>query len=370
MTTQNRRFSSETASTGVRTIGCMRSQVTTVALAIVLAMTAASSSAWAADSPLDFAYRVTGTMELRPLLVFNDGEDTYIQPQDPADMTVLVNGVQPVRQGPYFVVRGVGASIAVAQGNKASVQITYAKAPKRTAPATVEPREVDPASGRSVAKAAPTVAGAVAAPAGTTATAPKLAETAKPCSPRRVQRESAFVASFRSGTSQLSDLAKAEIKKFVGETSSISSVNVIGEGAGSASGQKRADAIKAALIGAGVDGVKVETSVRQQTGIGTEIHIQRSIEVPCGAGIVTIPSRKSHVTIVWDRDAKELAERIAKSLNVKFTVAGTARELPVRVAAVDTPFVEAMQRVGKALDGGADLVLRPNELILRFKEKQ
>ena len=49
---------------------------------------------------------------------------------------------------------------------------------------------------------------------------------------------------------------------------------------------------------------------------------------------------------------------------------GTVRPLPVRVAAVDLPFGEAMQRVGQALDEGADLILRANELVLSFKEKQ
>ena len=33
-----------------------------------------------AAAGLDFGYRIDGPADLRPTLVFNDGEDTYIQP--------------------------------------------------------------------------------------------------------------------------------------------------------------------------------------------------------------------------------------------------------------------------------------------------
>ena len=112
MTAENHRFSSETGALALRKIGLMRTHAISASFAVAIALTALSGPVAAADSPLDFSYKVTGASDVRPLLVFNDGADTFIQPQDPTDKTMLVNGAAPVRQGPYFVVRGVGGERA------------------------------------------------------------------------------------------------------------------------------------------------------------------------------------------------------------------------------------------------------------------
>jgi len=375
MTAKNHRFSSETGTLALRKISLMRTRAISASFAVALAITALSGSVSAADSPLDFSYKVTGASDVRPLLVFNDGADTFIQPQDPTDKSMLVNGASPVRQGPYFVVRGVGGEITLSLGNKASARIAYTKAAAGKSQAISMPASETRTSTTALVQPKVSEAKVQSAKAG-----PKEAEQAgadtkpvqKPsiCQPRREQRDSAFVATFKAGTSVLSDLAKAEVNKFVGDTSSITGVDVIGEGAGKVPGQKRAEAIKGVLVGAGIDAGKISLDVRSSTGIGSEIHIHRTTEIPCGSALVRIPARKGIVSIIWDRDAKELAERIASELKVKLTVTGTARPLPVRLAVVDTPFGEAMQQVGQALDEGADLILRANELVLSFKEKQ
>lgn len=376
MTAENHRFSSETGALALGKIGFMRTHVISASFAVAVALAALSGPAGAADSPLDFSYRVTGASDVRPLLVFNDGADTFIQPQDPIDKTMLVNGSAPVRQGPYFVVRGVGSEITISQGNKASARIAYTKTPLVKSQASANPIvEVRPAAAApvqpKVSETKVQVAKAVAKEAEQAVADTKPVVQKPPiCQPRREQRDSAFVATFKSGTSVLSDLAKAEVNKFVGDTTSITGVDVIAEGAGKVPGQKRAETIKSVLVGAGIEAGKIDVAVRSPTGIGSEIHIHRTTEIPCGSSVVRMPSRKGNVSIIWDRDAKELAERIASELKVKLTVTGTVRPLPVRVAAVDLPFGEAMQRVGQALDEGADLILRANELVLSFKEKQ
>lgn len=106
------------------------------------------------------------------------------------------------------------------------------------------------------------------------------------------------------------------------------------------------------------------------TFIGSEIHVHRTVEIPCGAEIINIPSRKSNATIIWDRDAKLLAERMATQLQIPLTVEGVERPVSIRLAITDAPFAEAMARVGRALDADADLILRKGELVLRFKEKK
>ena len=376
MTAENHRFSSETGALALAKIGLMRTHVISASFAVAVALAALSGPVTAADSPLDFSYRVTGASDVRPLLVFNDGADTFIQPQDPSDKTMLVNGAVPVRQGPYFVVHGVGSEITISQGNKASARIAYTKTtavrPQAAANPIAEVRTaaaipVQPKVGETKVQVAKAVA---KEPEQAVPDAKPVVQKPAICQPRREQRDSAFVATFKSGTSVLSDLAKAEVNKFVGDTTSITGVDVIAEGAGKIPGQKRAEAIKSVLVGAGIEAGKIDVSVRSPTGIGSEIHIHRTTEIPCGSSVVRMPSRKGNVSIIWDRDAKELAERIAAELKVKLTVTGTVRPLPVRVAAVDLPFGEAMQRVGQALDEGADLILRTNELVLSFKEKQ
>lgn len=376
MTAENHRFSSETGALALRKISLMRTHAISASFAVAIALTALSGPVAAADSPLDFSYKVTGASDVRPLLVFNDGADTFIQPQDPTDKTMLVNGASPVRQGPYFVVRGVGGEITLSLGSKATARIFYTKAAAVVKPqsASIPASEIrTPTAALAQPKVSePKVQSAKAAPKEAEQATPEVKPVQKPsiCQPRREQRDSAFVATFKSGTSVLSDLAKGEVNKFVGDTTSITGVDVIAEGTGKVPAQKRAEAIKGVLVGAGIDAGKIALDVRSATGIGSEIHIHRTTEIPCGSGIVRMPSRKGTVSIIWDRDAKELAERIASELKVKLTVTGTVRPLPVRVAAVDMPFGEAMQQVGQALDEGADLILRANELVLSFKEKQ
>lgn len=370
MTPRKGSFSSETVGNRALKMGFMRTQVLSASFAVSVALASLSPVAIAASAPLDFSYRVTGANEVRPLLVFNDGVDTFIQPQDPADKALLVNGSVPVRQGPYFVVHGVAREITMTGPAKTSVRISYAKTPAvQTAPAKVMVAE-EPKIAPQKATEPPAPQPKMQQPEPPVAEA-KLAST-KPaaCQPRRETRESAFVATFKAGTSTLSDLAKAEVKKFIGDPGSITGVDITAEGTEKVSGQKRADAIKAALVAGGVEASRIHAAVRSPLGIGSEIHIHRTVEIPCGSAVVRIPSRKASVTVIWDRNAKELAERIASELKVKLTVAGEVRDFPVRIAAVDLPFNEAMQRVGQALDEGADLILRSNELILSFKEKK
>lgn len=79
--------------------------------AIVFAMTAVVTGARAAG-PLDFGYSVEGPPTVRPTLVFNDGQDTYIQPAQGIPTTVKGS----VQDGPYLRVPGLSASISVRAG--------------------------------------------------------------------------------------------------------------------------------------------------------------------------------------------------------------------------------------------------------------
>ncbi|MGF6440599.1 hypothetical protein [Paraburkholderia youngii] len=79
--------------------------------AIVFAMAVVAHGALAAG-PLDFGYAVDGPPTVRPTLVFNDGQDTYIQPA--SGIPTTVKGA--VQDGPYLRVSGMPSAISVRAG--------------------------------------------------------------------------------------------------------------------------------------------------------------------------------------------------------------------------------------------------------------
>jgi hypothetical protein len=66
-----------------------------------------------AAAALDFGYRIDGPVNVRPTLVFNDGEDTYIQPS--GGVRTHVAGAQP--DGPYLRLAGTPDSFTVRAGS-------------------------------------------------------------------------------------------------------------------------------------------------------------------------------------------------------------------------------------------------------------
>lgn len=372
MTRQKRRFSSETRNNELSKISAMNPKL--IAIAASLALTVSVPYSHAGNAPLDFAYRVTGAANVRPLMVFNDGVDTFIQPQDPADNNIRVNGSPPTRQGPYFVVRGIEPAITLSQGKTDLVSISYMKTP--AAKPTVPQPSAVVAAGRPIVdpqsvKATPEKEIEASKPA-KAAVAPDTKSSDKDgvCEAHQERKDSALVASFKGSSSTLSAAAKKQIEDFVRDTSDITSVEIIAEGSGPVSWNKRGDTLRSLMESAGVRKNVIKVETRTATGIGSEIHVHRSVEIPCGAEIINIPSRRSNSTIIWDRDAKLLAERMASQLQIPLTVEGVERPVPIRLAVVNAPFTETMARVGRVLDENADLILRKGELVLRFKEKK
>lgn len=365
---------------------------------VVAVATCMSAGVQAASSPLDFAYQVTGVADLRPLLVFNDGTTTFIQPQDPNDPSVLLNGVAPIRQGPYYVVLGVLSEITLTRGKRDVAKITYAKAPARAeaVPADVEKKKVLPAaliaSSRSSAAAELEPAQAQKRPEGPVTPVGEIVakqvkaadqvtdQRAKPtptekipepvaaCKPKREYRDTAFVATFKANSTELSFDVTTELKKLVGTPSNVQVVEVVAEGVPATVAQKRAESLRRVLLDSGVEERRIVTTIREPGGVGSEIHVRRTIEIPCDISMVKVPSKRSAVSIVWDGQARDLAARIAGELKIKFAVQGSERPTPVKFEAVDLSFDEAMERFATSLGDRADLILRHNELILSFKD--
>ncbi len=363
-------FSTATQPARARRIRYMRSSIFSALLAIF----ALPGVGLCADQPLDFNYRVSGSAEIRPLLVFNDGTDTFIQPNDPAEKSVLVNGARPIRQGAYFVVRGVAQSVTLSQG-KDSVHIAYSRplpvlgdntqlrASEQGRPeVAMRERREELAPGAKALALKERPADMVARET------PKNTELPS-CKPATERHEAAFVVSFRGGSSKIPKAVRAEMEKALSKASSVTSASVHGEAGDRVLAKKRADAIKSVLVQAGVSEDRIQADTREPSGIGSEVHIYRSVEIPCGASVAMVPSRKGNVTIIWDRDARELIERIGGELKMKSSVLGSEKKISVRLGIVDQPFEEAMAAVGRALGDDADIILRRDELVLRYKEK-
>lgn len=339
-------------------------------LFIALTLVGMQTIAEAGSPPLDFSYQVTGGGDSKPVLVFNDGTNTFIQPQEGVT-GLLVNGSDPVRQGPYFVVRGMASEITVSVPKKGAVVISYNG--KRLQPrmdvaaAQIEKpiNEKSPAAKFSLTieemaktKPAETAVKVVAQPA------------TKPAACQSVEkRGSAFVVSFKTGSSSFSKETHESILKLVGKGQEVSNVEIIAEGPNKALSAKRAEAIKKSLVEAGIKGPAIAVSHRAPTFIGSEIHLEKEVPMPCaGAQVVSITSKTAPATIVWNGDGKLLAERIAKSLSLEFSVKGDKQmALPIVMSATRVPFAEAMELFGDELGSRADFVLSRGKAVLIFK---
>lgn len=75
----------------------------------------------AGAQPLDIDYRVSGYESLRPKLVFNDGNDTFIE----GDESLRVLGLPYDRQGPYLVVKGIQERIVLEGRGMRKISIIY-----------------------------------------------------------------------------------------------------------------------------------------------------------------------------------------------------------------------------------------------------
>ena len=364
MTMKKGRFSTTTAKVMLSKIGCMNFR--TLSNTLIVAAAVQVGGAYAANAPLDFSYRVTGAHEIKPLMVFNDGATTFIQPQDVEDKALRVNGSAPVKQGPYYVVQGVPSEITISKDKKTTIVIAHVGQAVKAASAKLDA----PDSGAGQALPASVREKLDAGASSKTGEQPDTAAAARKtttCKPSTSGRDSALVVAFKANAAVLSDTAKGQIAEILKNPLQISQAEVIAEADAKALRNKRGDAITQVLVDAGVTRDKVQIVPRELTGIGSEIHIHRTIEIPCNAEIVNATTRKAPLTVLWDGDAKKLLERIATSLSMRVSVDGDERPIPVRIAGTDDSFSDVMTQIGRAIDADADLILRGDELVMKFK---
>lgn len=387
------------------------------ALCAILAGLAITSQA--KDAPMDFQYRIEGDSTLRPVLVFNDGRDTFIQPQA-GDDSIRVNGERPTVEGPYWVIRGISPEIKITSVKQGKTGKGKNAVSTETVLRSVTIRRPANAVAKAVKAASVTVAPAVVASAVTAEATPvktakdyvdmqqiraairasnepgvvappahksepqptSQAVAQKPffspvkpvaepvCAPEKVRRDLAFVATFKAGATSLSDSTVEDIKKLVGSSEGVTNVRVEVERSGDRTvDTKRGLALRSALIAAGVDQEAIKPmETREPTGIGAEIHLTREITMPChGMSVVSVSKDAGTATILWKGEAADLVPRIAKQLGLNYRVEGSKEPLMITVAVAKGSFDEGMKAVGKELGKRADLILRTDELVLKYK---
>lgn len=357
----------------------MRTELKTLALCIALTA-AVPSVAMAAtenesNAPFDFSYRVAGASALRPTIVFNDNRDTYIELD--ADVTISVpGGAYSFRQGPYYVVRGIPSEI-VLRGKREQVAITYEPrvptVPVQIAPAIVpaaaQTQVVATAAPASPANAAkPNATGEEKLPTITDST--PVEKVAPACAPKPIHSESSVLVAFATGNSRLSSETEATLlREARARDGLLKEVHVrMPEAIGaSALGRKRQDYLADLLVSTGIPRSFVRNQYGATYGGDSEIVFVNGTDKPCAKRPPVVRMQDGLLTVIsHDADIATLLNEIGEKMGIAVRVEGEAKEISVGVAVAAERPSNALARVGAAIGDKATIVLRDNELVLRF----
>lgn len=322
---------------------------TKLIISLLLAIPAAAT---AAENAMDFAYRVTGTSAVRPLLVFNDGSDTYIQP-NPSNENLKFIGVSAERQGPYYVIRGLSKDFTLVAG-KSNVSVTYQGQPKKSAITIPQPSSAASTPAPVIVSSAPIQAVVASKPV-----EPKP-KTSTPC--KRHPSESAYVVAFPRDSSVMSKNAMTGIKEALFIPKTIEQIHIVVEGSGSLP-DRRAAAIKKVMAEAGISKDVIDMTKRESTGIGSEMRIRRVI-VQCNE--IKVNGLRESAKVVWDGDAGELLSGIASATGMVFKQIGSTRPTNVQINSTGAALIDVLKEVGRQMGSSGEVVLRDNEIQIKY----
>lgn len=323
-----------------------------------------------ASQPLVFDYLVTGSEDLRPALVFHDGENTYVQPPDnvPTESITTKDAVAE-QYGPYLLIKGLPKTFLLAAkiGKKTeTVKIVYQGPPRppiESQPSIRAP-EVAPQKVTTLLSPVPT---------STVSSAPSLIGTIQApvptggCQAKISRKETAFLVGFEPGSSKVSQVMTSKIVAAIGNVADIESIYIL---AGQESqAQTRASALKMVAENTGVVSPKVHIGNETIGQYGTELRIIRAKSIPCESDGMRIETpHRGAVTVVAKADAHEILKRLADKLGMSLVVEGTQINLPISVSEVEKPLVLVLEHIGKTITPQADLIIRPSELVIRYRK--
>ena len=353
----------------------MASMVTRLKQTLICAAIVLMAAPATAKDPLDFNYRIAGDAKVRPILVFNDGQDVYIQPNPETATDIKIVGATSEKQGPYLVIRGLADSFSVRLKKGGAAEVSYKGAKPiarptlaaRQAPDVPRALETKPPVSLDQGKTASLDQGKTASLAqGKTAS---LAQV-DTCVPRVERKESAFVVSFPAKATRMSAQAESQLKQALVSVSDIGVVEITAE---DMQGSKkiaadRATAIRAFVASQGVADGKIKTTTREATGIGSELRVVHQTTVPCkttGMKIAVLGS--GQVSIAGEADVKAVVVQLAAEAKLDLSIEGTERPMRIALAEIDKPLVSVLESIGNKLGDKADLVYRGKALVLRYR---
>ena len=303
----------------------------------------AGSPASRADvAPFDFAFRVSGDASIRPVLVFYDGIDTFIQMPEKAPLVTTV-GVNSHREGAYLVVDGHPSDISVISG-KFKVAIHYSGAIVRPAPREQERQT-------PVAAAAP-----AAAPV-------------EKCVPKNLSFRTAMAVAFAPNRADLSgktaDALQSEFRKNADRISQLDVTQPTGTPSGLAT--KRVTYLKRLGALSGIPPLKMSVKTGSTLGGSTLIEMIMTYGTPCSASSPLVDARGDKITVLaHETDVAALVKEIAQRTGRASFFEGTAKSLPISITVLDEPIKRGLAKLADAVGSNADLILRPTEIVLRY----
>lgn len=314
-----------------------------------------------ASDPLSFDYMVTGSQELRPIHIFHDGKDTYVQlPDTPESKGVVIKDAKAERYGPYILVRGIPQSFTLSS-KQAQATVTY------TGGSALSVKEHQEGRAASLAVDQPVAAVRGEKMKSQTRSEVSAVVGADACSPKVVRDEAAFMVGFERGSNRISDRIASKLRASIGDTANIERIAItVDSGLGA---EPRGKALRAFIHNIGIPDEKIHTSYRQGVGLGTEMRVFRALLIPCRSGIHVEASSRDQVTIDARGDAAEIVRNVADATGLLFRIEGTRVPLSIEISERGKPLVLVLERIADRLGKRADLVLRNHELLIRYRQQ-
>lgn len=325
------------------------------------------SSAAMASTPLSFDFMVTGSDTLRPVLIFHDGENTYIQPPEaipPAAITI--KDATADRYGPYLMIRGIPRAFSLSL-KKELVTITYTGKPKQAPLAA-------PADDAQPARAAMAPAGSASLALAAREPAPQAGKptrrSSSQCTPRVTRTEAAYLIGLDGP--QVTKPVADKVRLAIGAVRDIETVFIRANGQQlDAKAAARGKALSDYISSLGVPREKVVVEDKPASSLGLEMRVVRATLAPCNTkGIRIQATHRDAITVVGRADAHDILEHLAADLGIPFRVEGERAAVDVSVSEVEKPLVLVLDRIGKAINQQADIVLRPHELVIRYRNSK
>lgn len=353
-------------------------------IAITLLAAAATLTAHA-SSPLSFDFMVTGSTALRPVLVFHDGQNTYIQPPDNVSSgAIVIKDAKAERYGPYIMVQGIPKTFSLS--NKTEfVTITYTGTEKKQdRQVTQDPVPVPVVAEKPVtqAKMAPVSAPAQiakssmpSAPAEilanplAPATPTKVQTATDSCVPKVVRSEMAYIVGFEHGGTRITNNIADKIRGAIGSTKDIEAIHFKVEAPGNSEGRAevRAKALKTYVASLGISEAKIYADQRNRTGYGSEMRVVRSRLIGCSSGYrIMIPTRDA-ATVIAKGDARDILQGIAEATGVLFSTEGQQIPIEISITEIDRPLVLVLEKIGERFNNKADLIFRDHEIVIHYR---